>query len=156
MILNQLLNPKPTAYSDMIAEATEAHRMELPIIERIMRQVIFHSTLDWQTREQFDAGAIEAYEEYKASERFYNAEHKFFLYRFNLSKTDEKLTEAVIKLDRAAAKGTPDRIAKCQADVEKLRKKKANLSENAELYERIMLQMSRLYAGEPLNHLESV
>jgi hypothetical protein len=107
MILNQLLHPKPTAYSDMIAEATEAHRMELPIIERIMRQVIFHSTLDWQTREQFDAGAIEAYEEYKVSERFYNAEHKFFLYRFNLSKTDEKLTEAVIKLDRAAAKGAP-------------------------------------------------
>lgn len=156
MLLNQLLNPKPSAYSAMIAEATGAHRMKLPIIERIMRQVIFHSTLDWQTREQFDAGAIEAYEEYKASEGFYNAEHKFYFYRFHLSKTDEKLTEAVIKLDRATAKGAPDRIAKCQADVEKLREGKAGLSENTELYERIMLQMSRLYAGEPLNQFESV
>lgn len=151
MLLNQLLNPKPTAYSAAIAKATGAHRMELPVIERIMRGVIFHSTLDWQTRAQFDAGAIEAYQEYKASHGFYDAERKFTFYRFHLLKTDEKLAEAVIKLDRAAAKGVPGRIAKCQADVEKLREKKLRLSEKVELFERIMQQMSRLYAGEPIS-----
>jgi hypothetical protein len=156
MLLNQLLNPKASAYSAMIAEATGAHRIELPMIERIMREVIFHSTLDWQTKAQFDAGAIEAYQEYKALDGFYNAEHNFTFYRFHLSKTDTKLTEAVIKLDRATAKGVPGRIAKGQADVEKLREKKVILSEKVELYERIMQQMSRLYAGEPLNQLESV
>ena len=34
-------------------------------VEDIMRHVIFHSTLDWQSGEQFKQGAIEAYEVYK-------------------------------------------------------------------------------------------
>ena len=146
MLLNQILNPKPTAYSAAIAEATGAHRMQLPIIERIMREVIFHSTLDWQTKEQFDTGAIEAYSEYKAAKGFYDAENKFCLYRFHLSKTDEKLTQAVTKLDRAAATGVSGRIAKCEAEVEKLREMKARLSEKTEFWEKVTGQMSRLCA----------
>jgi hypothetical protein len=120
--------------------------MQLPIIERIMRETIFHSTLDWQTKEQFDAGALDAYKEYKAAKDFYDAENKFHIYRFHLSKTDEKLAAAVDKLGRAAAKGVSGRITKCQAEMEKLRDTRARLAEKTEFWEKIMTRMSRLLA----------
>lgn len=50
-------------YAKLISEATgytnPAHLAE---IEETMRQDIFHSTLDWQTRKVFDAGARMAVE----------------------------------------------------------------------------------------------
>ena len=54
------VNGKPTGYQVLIQEATGV--TELDHIERIedtMRNVIFHSTLDWQTREQLEQGARE-------------------------------------------------------------------------------------------------
>ena len=38
-------------------------------VEELMRDVIFHSTLDWQTARQFNKGAREAYEVFKYSKR---------------------------------------------------------------------------------------
>jgi hypothetical protein len=55
------VNGKLTGYLVLIQEATGV--TELDHIERIedtMRNVIFHSTLDWQTREQLEQGAREA------------------------------------------------------------------------------------------------
>jgi hypothetical protein len=55
------VNGKLTGYQVLIQEATGVS--ELDHIERIedtMRNVIFHSTLDWQTREQLEQGAREA------------------------------------------------------------------------------------------------
>lgn len=54
------VNGKLTGYQVLIQEATGV--TELDHIERIedtMRNVIFHSTLDWQTREQLEQGARE-------------------------------------------------------------------------------------------------
>ena len=46
-------------YSEIIAEATGiTDPVRLDEIEEIMRQDIFHSTLDWQTKEQLAAAAI--------------------------------------------------------------------------------------------------
>ena len=39
-------------YSQLIAAATEAATSKLAILENIMRDEIFHSTLDWQTADQ--------------------------------------------------------------------------------------------------------
>lgn len=39
-------------YSDIIKETTGCDDDEAERIEDFMRDVIFHSTLDWQTREQ--------------------------------------------------------------------------------------------------------
>ncbi|MDP2092712.1 MAG: hypothetical protein Q8K50_02300 [Hydrogenophaga sp.] len=55
------VNGKLTGYQVLIQEATGV--TELDHIERIedtIRNVIFHSTLDWQTREQLEQGAREA------------------------------------------------------------------------------------------------
>jgi hypothetical protein len=44
-------------YREIIMSATGCSREEAMKIEDIMRDVIFHSTLDWLTREEFEEGA---------------------------------------------------------------------------------------------------
>jgi hypothetical protein len=41
---------------------TGCSELEAAAVEEIMRNNIFHSTLDWQSPEQYRAGALEAYE----------------------------------------------------------------------------------------------
>lgn len=48
-------------YSDLIREATGCTQAQVDEIEDLMRDVVFHSTLDWQTREQLERGARTAY-----------------------------------------------------------------------------------------------
>lgn len=49
------------SYHQLIAEATGiSEAAVLDEIEDLMREVIFHSTLDWQTREELIAAAMEA------------------------------------------------------------------------------------------------
>ena len=45
----------------LIHDATDATADDLPLIENIMREEIFHSTLDWQTHEQLRGGAQQAF-----------------------------------------------------------------------------------------------
>jgi hypothetical protein len=47
--------------SDLIQKATQVPHQDIAMIENIMRSDIFHSTLDWQSREQLVAGAKEAH-----------------------------------------------------------------------------------------------
>jgi hypothetical protein len=59
--------PKHKGYNGLISEATGVTDSDkLEEIEEIMRHEIFHSTLDWQTKEEFDKGAKEAHELLKA------------------------------------------------------------------------------------------
>jgi hypothetical protein len=54
-------------YQKLISEATNrTDPYELELIEECMRNDVFHSTLDWQTPEQFAKGAREAVEVLKA------------------------------------------------------------------------------------------
>jgi len=48
-------------YSQLIMKATGCAEADIPDVEEIMRDLIFHSTLDWQSRAQFNRGAREAY-----------------------------------------------------------------------------------------------
>jgi len=49
-----------TFYQDLIIKATGANMRDAGHIEDIMRNDIFHSTLDWQTRAQLVIAAKEA------------------------------------------------------------------------------------------------
>lgn len=49
-------------YKEQIQEATGCGPEDAAEIEGIMRNTIFHSTLDWQTRAQFNKGARQAKE----------------------------------------------------------------------------------------------
>jgi hypothetical protein len=50
-----------TGYGRMIIEATGCSATEVDAIEEIMRDIVFHSTLDWQTPEELKQGARTAY-----------------------------------------------------------------------------------------------
>ena len=54
------MNQSP--YTQQIIKATNCDPSDAPRIEEIMRQHIFHSTLDWQTVRQFNNGAKKAKE----------------------------------------------------------------------------------------------
>lgn len=49
-------------YRQLIIETTGVNDRDAAYIEEIMREDIFHSTLDWQSRTQFVLGAREAVE----------------------------------------------------------------------------------------------
>ncbi len=51
-----------TFYQDLIIKATGVNVKDAGYVEDIMREDIFHSTLDWQSRTQFVRGAREAVE----------------------------------------------------------------------------------------------
>ncbi len=58
-----------SGYRKAIVEATGCAPEEAEDVEEIMRHDVFHSTLDWQTKKQFDAGARKAYKILKQSRR---------------------------------------------------------------------------------------
>ena len=62
--------------SKLIHEATQAPDHDLPILAHIMRSDVFHSTLDWQTREQLVDGAREAHTLLAANRDLYELEQK--------------------------------------------------------------------------------
>ena len=55
------MKPLKNPFHILIQEATGAPRSDLAMIENIMRNDIFHSTLDWQTREQLSSAARQAF-----------------------------------------------------------------------------------------------
>lgn len=56
--MTQAVKGKLTGYQALIQDATGVTDLEhIERIEDTMRHVIFHSTLDWQTREQLMHGA---------------------------------------------------------------------------------------------------
>ena len=55
----------------IIQEATEAPAGEWALLENIMREEIFHSTLDWQSREQLKAGAQHAQQRLESDREWY-------------------------------------------------------------------------------------
>ncbi len=50
-----------TGYEHVILYSTGCLPSEVGVIEEIMRGVVFHSALDWQTREELEQGARTAY-----------------------------------------------------------------------------------------------
>jgi hypothetical protein len=58
-------------YAALIAEATGASESLLPILEHIMREEVFHSTLDWQSRAEFRTGARKAHRIFLADPEFH-------------------------------------------------------------------------------------
>lgn len=61
-------------YEQQIIAATGCDPKVAHILEDTMRHIIFHSTLDWQSKKQFNQGAREAYDVY--------------LYQFGLDKPE--------------------------------------------------------------------
>ena len=54
--------PRLGYYASEIVKICGCSEVEAQVVEDIMRNDVFHSTLDWQTPEQYRAGAIEAFQ----------------------------------------------------------------------------------------------
>lgn len=84
----------PNFYHAMIQKATGAADELLSVLERIMREDVFHGTLDWQTRSEFSRGAKKAHAIYLADAAFYDADMAMRRASFELSKAECALSQA--------------------------------------------------------------
>lgn len=98
----QAENTTLRGYLSAIAEATGAPESSLPILEEIMRDEVFHSTLDWQSASEFREGARKAYAIYLEDRGFYDANARWRKAVFRVSVAEQAL-ERFDADDRAQA-----------------------------------------------------
>jgi len=94
--------------AQQIRDATGAPVEILPILERIMRDEIFHSTLDWQTVRQFDAAARKAHRMYREAHYYYEADQAMHAARWAAACADSAL-------DVARRSGDADGVRQAEA-----------------------------------------
>lgn len=70
---------------DAIFEDLNLAQEEAEMVEKIMREEIFHSTLDWQSEEQLLGAAIRAHDLFRRSEGFYRASRHHSKAQFELA-----------------------------------------------------------------------
>jgi hypothetical protein len=114
---------RPGSYDAQIAEATGAPVEIVPTLERIMREEVFHSTLDWQTAAQFRAGARKAHRLYLDDSAFYDALARHHRASYRLLAAENALSAA----RRAGA--NPAELAAAERVFEQARCEEAAASE---------------------------
>ncbi|MFO1432252.1 MAG: hypothetical protein U1F76_19270 [Candidatus Competibacteraceae bacterium] len=105
-----------SAYADLIAEATGAPEKDLPALEVIMRNEVFHSTLDWQSRQAFMAGARKAMKIFLSNRRLYEAELAFHQARFLCMQAEDALACAEASNDPTAIRIAAEALAKAKSE----------------------------------------
>jgi len=105
-----------SAYADLIAEATGAPEKDLPALEVIMRNEVFHSTLDWQSRKEFMAGARKAMKIFLGNRSLYEAELAFHQARFLWMNAEDILASAEASNDPAAIRIAAEALAKAKSE----------------------------------------
>ena len=85
-----------------IEEATDALARDLAQIENIMREEIFHSTLDWQSREQLADAARQAFARLNEDREMYDRDHACRIAMFQKLRTEADLREHDTPANRAA------------------------------------------------------
>ena len=63
---------KASPYASLIADATGASTSRLALLENLMRDKIFHSTLDWQSAEELAERARRAHDLYRSTPAYYD------------------------------------------------------------------------------------
>lgn len=79
-------------YQDTIIEDTGCTPSDAIMVENIMRDEVFHSTLDWQSRAEFKRGARRAYQLLNADRSTY--EEWFAAVRRNFEEGKRREAEA--------------------------------------------------------------
>ncbi len=98
-----------SGYADLIAEATGAEDELLPILEKIMREEVFHSTLDWPSPAQFRSGARKALKIFNRDPDFFRAEMSYSRARFQTLVAEQALRDLV---DQSAS---PNAVSQAKA-----------------------------------------
>ncbi len=85
---------KASPYASLIAAATGAPESRLALLENLMRDEIFHSTLDWQSSEELAEGARRAHDLYRSAPSYYDGLLILQLAEFRLAKLESSLRKA--------------------------------------------------------------
>lgn len=93
----QVKNTSP--YAKLIRAATGAPESRLVLLENLMRDEIFHSTLDWQSAEELAAGARKAHDLYRSAPGYYDGLELLHLAEFRLSGLETRLEKARLAAD---------------------------------------------------------
>ena len=104
-----------SGYQVSIHAATGAPRHLLGIIENVMRQEVFHSTLDWQTQAQLNWGAKRAYAIYSADSAFYDASAALHTCEFHVMQAEQQLKDAQVVGDVAEATTATTRLTEAES-----------------------------------------
>lgn len=85
---------KKSPYAPLIAAATGAPQSRLVLLENLMRDEIFHSTLDWQSTEELASGARKAHDLYQSAPGYFDGMQLLHLAEFRLAGLEERLEKA--------------------------------------------------------------
>ena len=85
---------KASPYASLIAAATGAPESRLALLENLMRDEIFHSTLDWQSAEELAEGARRAHDLYRSAPAYYDGFLILHRAEFRLAKLESSLRKA--------------------------------------------------------------
>jgi hypothetical protein len=83
-----------TSDADMIMADTGCTVDEAGLVEDIMRNEVFHSTLDWQSRAEFRRGAKKAWRIYQEDPEAYKAFRAQVQAAFWASRTGQELADS--------------------------------------------------------------
>lgn len=89
---------KASPYASLIATATGAPQSRLALLENLMRDEVFHSTLDWQSAEELAEGARRAHDLYRSAPGYYDGLELLHLAEIRVAQLETRLERA-----RAAA-----------------------------------------------------
>ena len=85
---------KSSPYAPLIAAATGVPQSRLALLENLMRDEIFHSTLDWQSAEELADGARKAHDLYQSAPGYFDGMQLLHLAEFRLAGLEERLVKA--------------------------------------------------------------
>lgn len=94
--------PHRNSLHHLIQDATKAPAKDLAQIENIMRDEIFHSTLDWQTCEQLADAARQAFVRLNEDRVLYDGDYACRMAMFRKMRAESALREHDTPANRAA------------------------------------------------------
>ncbi len=86
----------------LIEGATGASKSDLGTIENIMREEIFHSTLDWQSRKELEDAARQAFARLIQNRELYDRDRACKIAMFQKMRAESALAENDTSSNRAA------------------------------------------------------
>ena len=92
----------PNPLHRLIQEATDAPSEDLAQIENIMREEIFHSTLDWQSAEQLSDAARQAFARLNEGREMYDRDQACRIAMFQKLRAEADLREHDTPANHAA------------------------------------------------------
>lgn len=122
---------KSSPYASLIAAATGAPESRLALLENLMRDEIFHSTLDWQSAEDLAEGARRAHALYLAAPVYYEGLMILQRAEFRLATLETRLRKS---RDAGDALKTTDLESRVQLARESVRAARESIPRLAEFH----------------------